>query len=275
MSKLLTANFMRVKKDKFFWIGMIFMMAAGVIFPVNRYMDMKQTGFMNNIDNGFFGCALFIGILMAVFCSLFIGTEHSDGTMRNKIIVGRKRTEIYLSNCVTTAVVGVLLCAAFFLPYLCAGIPLLGLFDADVKLVLLLVLTVLLLAAAFASIFTLIAMLCQNKAVAVVICILLAQTFLFTGAVTNAMLDAPRTYPEYTIDENNNTVVSERPNTRYLDGAKREIVQIFYDINPGGQGIQCASLAAVHIERLPVYSLIIVILTTEAGVVFFKRRDLR
>lgn len=263
MSKLLTANFMRVKKDKFFWIGMIFMMAAGVIFPVNRYMDMKQTGFMNNIDNGFFGCAL------------FIGTEHSDGTMRNKIIVGRKRTEIYLSNCVTSAVVGVLLCAAFFLPYLCVGIPLLGLFDADVKLVLLLVLTVLLLAAAFASIFTLIAMLCQNKAVAVVICILLAQTFLFTGAVTNAMLDAPRTYPEYTIDENNNTVVSERPNTRYLDGAKREIVQTFYDINPGGQGIQCASLAAVHIERLPVYSLLIVILTTGAGVVFFKRRDLR
>ena len=86
MSKLLTANFMRVKKDKFFWIGMIFMMAAGVIFPVNRYMDMKQTGFMNNIDNGFFGCALFIGILMAVFCSLFIGTEHSDGGKERKFI---------------------------------------------------------------------------------------------------------------------------------------------------------------------------------------------
>ena len=33
MSKLLSANFMRLKKDKFFWIGIIFMFAAGVLYP--------------------------------------------------------------------------------------------------------------------------------------------------------------------------------------------------------------------------------------------------
>ena len=40
---------------------------------------MKQSGYINNLDNGFFMCALFIGIILAVFCSLFIGTEHNDG----------------------------------------------------------------------------------------------------------------------------------------------------------------------------------------------------
>ena len=98
MSKLLSANFIRLKKDKFFWSGLVFMLAAGIFFPVMRYMDMRQTQTINRIDNGFFGCALFIGIVMAVFCSLFIGTEYSEGTIRNKIIIGQKRGTVYLSN---------------------------------------------------------------------------------------------------------------------------------------------------------------------------------
>ena len=59
MSKLLSANFIRLKKDKFFWSGLVFMLAAGIFFPVMRYMDMRQTQTINRIDNGFFGCALF------------------------------------------------------------------------------------------------------------------------------------------------------------------------------------------------------------------------
>ena len=55
MSKLLSANFIRLKKDKFFWSGLVFMLAAGIFFPVMRYMDMRQTQTINRIDNGFFG----------------------------------------------------------------------------------------------------------------------------------------------------------------------------------------------------------------------------
>ena len=59
---------------------------------------MKQSGYINNLDNGFFMCALFIGIILAVFCSLFIGTEHNDGTIRNKIIVGQNYLFIKYGN---------------------------------------------------------------------------------------------------------------------------------------------------------------------------------
>lgn len=113
MSKLLSANFIRLKKDKFFWSGLVFMLAAGIFFPVMRYMDMRQTQTINRIDNGFFGCALFIGIVMAVFCSLFIGTEYSEGTIRNKIIIGQKRGTVYLSNFITCSLVSVVMCMAF------------------------------------------------------------------------------------------------------------------------------------------------------------------
>jgi len=275
MSKLLSANFMRVKKDKFFWIGMAFMFAAGVFFPVMRYMDMKQTGSINNIDNGFFACSLFVGIIMAIFCSLLIGTEYSDGTMRNKIVIGHKRASIHLANFITSAVVSIAMCILFFLPYLCIGIPLLGFFEMDMKLVLLFSLASLMLAVAFSSIFTLIAMLCHNKAITAVICILLALALLVSGLILYRMLDAAETIGGYTMGEDGKLLYGESPNPKYLDGTKREIVQTIYDINPGGQVIQCTLLKAVNIERLPIYSLIIVILTTGAGVVFFKKKDLK
>ena len=274
MSKLLSANFMRVKKDKFFWIGIAFMFAAGVFFPVMRYTDMKQTETINHIDNGFFACTLFIGIMMAVFCSLFIGTEYSDGTMRNKIVIGHKRTSMYLANLITSAIVSIAMCILFFLPYLCIGIPLLGFFEMDMKLVLLFTLASLMLAVAFSSIFTLVSMLSHNKTITAIFCILLAFLLLFAGAWMKGMLDEPKTIWSIIMSETGQEY-KEIPNPKYLEDKDRNAVQFFYDFIPGGQVIQFMSLEAVNIERLPIYSLIIVILTTGAGVVFFKKKDLK
>ncbi len=54
MSKLLSANFMRLKKDKFFLIGIIFMFAAGVLYPTMIYRDVQKTGIINTVDDAFF-----------------------------------------------------------------------------------------------------------------------------------------------------------------------------------------------------------------------------
>lgn len=274
MNKLLSANFMRLKKDTFFWIGMMFMLAAGVFFPVMRYMDGKQTGAIHPIDNGFFGCSLFIGVVMAVFCSLFIGTEYSDGVIRNKIVIGHKRASLYLANFITCAIVSAAMCGAFFLPYLCIGLPLLGFFEMDIKRVLLFALAVLMLAIAFSSIFTLISMLNHHKAMAAILCVLLAFLLLVVGAQMNRMLSEPETNKGLVMTGSSQEY-EEIPNPKYLDEGERDMVQFFYDVVPGGQVIQCMSLEAVNIARLPLYSLLLVILTTGAGVMFFKRKDLK
>jgi ABC-type transport system involved in multi-copper enzyme maturation permease subunit len=274
MSKLLSANFIRLKKDKFFWIGMIFMLATGIFFPVMRYMDMRQTHSVNNIDNGFFGCVLFIGVVMAVFCSLFIGTEYSDGTIRNKIIIGQKRVSIYLANFITCSAVSIVMCVMFFLPYLCIGIPLLGFFEMDIKMVLLFAVTVLMLAVVFSSLFTLISMLNHNKAVTAIICILLAFLLLFAGAQLNRMLSEPESNMGLTMTENGQEY-HEVPNPKFLDDGMRKTVQFFYDFVPGGQVVQCTTLEAKNLSLLPVYSLVIIILTTGAGLFFFKKKELK
>lgn len=275
MNKLLSANFFRLRKNKCFRGSLAFMFVIGIASPLLRYRDMKQSGYINNLDNGFFMCALFIGIILAVFCSLFIGTEHNDGTIRNKIIVGQKRETIYLSNMVTCSIIAITMCIVFFVPYLSVGIPLLGFFVADMKMIVMIGITVLVLSVTFASLFTLVAMLSQNKAIIAVACILFSFGLLFAGAICNRMLDAPKTIPAYSIGENGERTAQEMENPKYLDGTKREIVQFFYDVNPGGQAIQCSTMQVVNLTRLPIYSLVIVILTTGAGVWIFKKKDLK
>lgn len=275
MNKLLSANFLRLIKNKVFWGGLILMAAWGIFMPVKLHMDAVQMNYADRVEDGFFACAMFIGIFAAVFCSLFLGTEYNDGTMRNKIIVGGGRSAIYLANAVVSCAAGLAMCAAYLLPYLCVGIPLMGAFSVPGEAVFLTTLTVLLLSAALSSVFTCIAMVCQNKAAAAVICILLAFGALMSGMILNQMLDAPPTQMIYSLDEDGEMASTEEPNPKYLEGTKREVVQTLYDINPGGQAIQCSGMTAVNPLRLPFYSLGIILLATGAGCALFRKRDLK
>lgn len=251
------------------------MCVAGIFIPIMRYMDMQRFNYIGSIDSGFFTCSILIGIIAAVFCSLFIGTEFSDGTIRNKVIIGRTRISIYWSNFITCSVVSIAMCVLYFIAYLCVGIPLLGFFKMDIKAVLFLVLVVFMLAIVFSSIFTMIAMLNGNRTITAIISILSVFLLLLVGTYINARLDEPKMLPAYTSINGSPMYEEDTPNPKYLDKKTREVVQFFYDLLPSGQAIQCTSGEAVNLELLPIYSLVIIILTTGAGTFFFKKKELK
>ena len=78
---------------------MIGMFLFGVFMAVMDYISTRQYGdYEAQITNILFIYALTVAILIPAFVSLFVGTEYSDGTIRNKMIIGHTRTCIYLSN---------------------------------------------------------------------------------------------------------------------------------------------------------------------------------
>ena len=134
MNKLLSANFMRLKKSKIFWCCMIFMVILALIGPVGQYFQaQKYASFEPMIDGQLFTFAMFIGIVLSTFCGLFLGIEYGDGTIRNKVVVGHKRSSIYLANLITCIAAGLAMCAAFMLVYVAVGIPLIGTFTLEIK----------------------------------------------------------------------------------------------------------------------------------------------
>lgn len=83
MYKLLDAGFARIKKDKIFWGAVIITFGVALLKIYNYALnDLKY-----DADSLIFGYINIIGMVKAVFTSIFIGTEYDCGTIRNKIVV--------------------------------------------------------------------------------------------------------------------------------------------------------------------------------------------
>lgn len=276
MNRLLAANIVRLRKNKCFLGGILLLVILGILYPVMKCIEMKNTGYETTLDTGFFIGAAVLPVLLSVFVSLFIGTEYSDGTIRNKIMVGHERKSVYLANLLTNLMAAFVLNIVFSSSYLAAGIPLLGFFQEDLKVIFLFAGIEFVLICSFTALFTMIAVLISNKAVSAVICVLGTFLVLFAASYLNARLNEPETYPAYTYVEGKIEVTEEEEkNPLYLDGKDRERYQFLYDFLPGGQVIQCVTMTAVNPKRLPVYSAILFVLTTAGGVLLFERKDIK
>lgn len=277
MSKLLSADFARLKKDKVFWIGMIFMLAVGILSPVMNYINMNQGGYKIPLESSFFVYAVYIGILLSAFCSLFVGTEYSDGTIRNKIVIGHGRIQVYLSHFLVCSAAGLLMCAAYFLPAGMIGTCLLGFFQTDIQVILGLILCSVIMSLAFTAVFTMVVMLNQNKALVAVINMLGVFILLFGAIYIRAKLYEPKVYEGYVYKDESGEIVEveEEPNPNYLSGTKREVYTFLYDVIPTCQSLQITSMEAVSPWRLAGYSAAITIAATGAGLFFFRKKDIK
>ena len=272
MSRLLTANFTRLKKDKIFWMGMAFMFAAGVFGVIMKVFNDP----MATADQLAFIFPVFIGIVSAAFCSLYIGTEYSDGTIRNKLIVGHTRTAVYMSNFMTCSVAGIFMCLSYIAAVAAFGLPWLGLSDMSMGAIAVLMIAALIMVIATTSILTLLCMQNQNKAISAVVCILIIIALLVVATMINARLDAPQYYDSYVLtDSLGNSATEKVLNPQYLTGTKREVYQFFLDFLPTGQAVEISMQATPHLWRLPLYSLFITLVSTACGVLCLRKKDLK
>lgn len=275
MNKLLSSNFARLIKAKPFWFVIIVMSALMAI------ITLQQTVYQSlSMDSVLFGYTVPVGFLTAVFCSLFLGTEYSDGTLRNKLVVGHTRNTIYLANLITCTAAALLISLAGIIITLITGLPLLGSIQTDRVTVLILFLDSILMIAAFSSIFTQLGMLISNKAIAAIACMICIVALILAAVIINSRLQEPETLSNYirldTFDGITTVTPGEaEPNPLFLQGIKRTIYEFFYDFLPTGQSFQISSRSAAHPWQMPLYSLIIAIITSLSGLFFFRRKDLK
>lgn len=275
MSKLLSAQFTRLKKNKLFWAEMAAMFVFAVVMISTQYREHIQYEVEVSLDSVLFGYAMPMGIIMAVFSSIFLGTEYSDGTIRNKIIIGYSRGNIYFANLITNIAVAFLMCLSYLLAVVAIGLPLIGSATIDTVVILEILLGTLILSVAFCSIFTMISMVYGNKAAVAVISILLVIGLFLFAAYINSRLEAPQYINEYVIDSAGNMQDQPVLNPKYLTGTKRAVYEFLYDFLPTGQSVQYMTMAVKHLWRLPLYSLIITMVTTVTGAAVFKRKDIK
>ena len=274
MRNLLSAGFSRLWRSASFWVSVGVMFVISVFELAVSYQP-RLLGVEGILDNRYMIFALLSGVVLSAFCSLFIGAEYSDGAMRNKIAVGHSRAAVYISNLTVCVAAGVLACLGYILPMTIVGIPLLGPFTMSARSLLWFTLCAFIMTAAMCAIFTMIAMLNQNKAVVAIICIFLAYFLLFLGIYLNSRLTEQAMIPAREYIENGQIMVREAmPNPGYVQGTKRRVFELLYDL-PGCQAVQLLATSEACPVRLPLVSLLAVTASTGVGLAFFRRKDLK
>ena len=271
MINLLLAGLFRLRKSALFWAALALSALFGAWMPVSTFLEFER---YFPLDMVCFTYAMAVGLLLAVFLPLLLGTEYSDGTIRNKLAAGHTRPVVYLANLCTAVVAALAFCLAYILTMLAVGTPLLGAPQAQSGLLLTTLGCSLLMAAAYCAIYTLLSMTIPRKAGAAVCCILLFLA-LFVGAMlTYGRLDAPEYYPSFSLV--NGEMVSEMVrNPAYLEREERIPYEFLLDLNPVGQGVQYTDLAPARPVQLVLCSAGVFAAATAAGVVLFRKKDLK
>ena len=173
MIKLLNAGFTRLRKNKLFWLLTVFSFGLALFMIYTQYSDMKKFGRVIEVEQLMLNYSTIVGIAIAIFTSLFLGVEYSDGAIRNKISIGHKRTNIYLSNLIIVTITSLFSYIVFLVIVASIGIPLFGTITLPISKLLMLLGCIFVTIIAYTGIFTFLAMIISNKTITAVVSIML------------------------------------------------------------------------------------------------------
>ena len=277
MTELFRADFVRLWKNKVFWGCMALMAAVEAVVVLNGCRQARllaAEGYLRSLDDYYFGTSVLLGLLLALTLGLFLGTEYSDGTLRNKLIVGHTRREVYLSSLLTGFRAALLLTLALFLAGL-VGIPTLGLWKMGLRGALLHVLVILCAAMTLCALYTLVGMLSGKKSTtAVTVILLFLGLFLLSSWIYSRLNDPPMN-SGIIITAAGMEMAPETPNPNYVGGALRQVFEALMEFLPTGHIMLILNGALTRPLLNAAASLVLTVLTTVLGIVLFQRKDLK
>lgn len=275
MNKLLNAGFRRMLRSREFLFCILTTVGVVILACVNQYMEMRNTGLSVTLDNLVPGSVLMAGLILSVFTSLFVGTEYSEGTIRNKLVTGASRSSVYFSSFTVCAGAGLLLYLASIASIFAVGIPLFGFFQNSPAPIVIMLFCGALLTVCYAALFNMLAMLIPNRAVNAVVSLLLVIVLMLTAAALQARLDAPEFQNFAELSESGQIVMNQAPNPRYLSEAQRARYQLYMDLLPTGQSINIGGMLATHPVRMAICSVLETVMFSIIGLFWFRKKDLK
>ena len=273
MTRLLRANLCRMKRSR------IFITCLGVTFALSAiytYILVRISPALAGWDNTILAMTAAAVFAAAAFSTLFLGEDHSCGTIRNKVIIGCSRTQIYFANLLTVIIGGLLLTFAWELPPAVVGVFVFKDFALSAGSFAFGILVCVCAIAAACSIFTLASMLIVKRSSATAIVItLMAGAFAVTPTIKNK-LAVPLTFEVSERNADGAAVerVFEEPNPSAVTGFPRAALEAVYNLLPFGQIKQAADETRDR-AVLPLCSLGVFAVSTAAGIAVFRRKDLK
>ena len=277
MRKLIAANFFRFRKDRFSWcvVGIIVVLSLGNVFN-SAYEAMAASGYVMSLDGYYFGQAPLIGAYLALLISMFLGTEFSEGTIRNKLCIGHKREEIFLSNFISCALATIVLTAVWML----TSALLFGMIgtleiEMEVSEFVGYIFVAMGFAVSFAALYTVIGSLSSNKAMTVIYTFAVFIIFAMAASALDNRLCEPEMNVVTTVVGTQLVEMEPTPNPLYLSGAIRTVCEVALELLPTGQALLLSNVAVEYPVRAIALSAVFTIVTLLVGSMLFRRKDIK
>ena len=279
MSKLLYANWAKVIRSKVFWMAEIFLIGYSIFAYFMGFINKKRMMIIPDSDWTlyFFNEMLFIHVITAIFTAFFIGMEYSDGTIRNKFVIGHTRKSVYLSNFITCCIVGLIQFATYSITSVISGCLLIGSnsFTAMTQLLWRFSYSILIIMA-YAALFSLVAMLDSNKTRAVVVGLLLVFVYIMLTTQIWADLSEPELTNRAVLSETGELEIEQDvPNSKYVSGTKRIVYEWIDAFLPMDQAMYVIDPNASFSMKAPLCMISETILIVGFGMYVFQRKDLK
>ena len=295
MGDLLASDFARLIKSQVFR-GVLIFCVESIIFEViiNRINnDLNRTLLDGLLSTNF----IIIGILLSVFIGLFIGSEYSDGTMRNKLIAGNSRANVYLSNFIICTIAGFIIQAVNFITISVISVSLygLGIFPLtpqNIKRITNITerqLVGFYIVAAYTALFVMLTMLICSKPIGTATVMVLAVVMLISGMSIDSAVSE---YDPSKVTDETSSISSESESVEYqneymittyrsnskkeLSGFKLKAYLTLDKVLPTAQSQKLTKHNALkNPDDYALYDIIITFVSTFLGIIVFNRKDLK
>ncbi|MGN1088777.1 MAG: ABC transporter permease [Huintestinicola sp.] len=275
MSKLLSANLSRLFKSKAFYITALITLVLTVFLVLMDCNTSAKYELEKNFEGIYFCIPPYFGLVISTFTAMFIGTEYSDLTLRNKIVIGHSRAEVFFANLLTCIAASVI----FFIIWAisgCVGIPYFGLESIDMSACLSKLLVTFFSVISLSAVFGTISQLISSKATGAVAGIFISLALLLAGSFFyNSLNEPPTTYSYTRILENSIEYGDEMPNPLYVDGKMRDVYEVALRLIPSGQQILIADEPIEQPGFMIACSLAVIAAAPAVGYGVFRKKDLR
>ncbi len=280
MRKLITANFHRFSKDRFSWcvLGIVVILSLGNVFnSVGSFEAMAASGYAVSLDEYYFNQAPLIGAFLALLISMFLGTEFSEGTIRNKLCIGHKRNEIFLSNFISCALATIVLTAVWLL----TSALLFGMIgpleiEMEVSEFVGCIFVAVGFTVSFAALYTVIGSLSSNKAMTIIYTFAVFIVLVMAASALDDRLCEPEINEIMTYNNYGAVVMQESaPNPLYLSGMIRTVCEVALELLPTGQALLLSNVAIEDPVRAIALSVVFTTVTLLVGGMLFKKKDIK
>ena len=281
MRELLSAGLQRYRKSLAFWvtlfISLVFGIIAGVITEENPFHGTEITYFVGPF------------LAIAIQISLMIGIEFSNGVIRNKLMIGHSKGSVFFSELLLSLLSATLQFVVFYGAFAVLTARIYSKITA--RDMLLFVIGLWLLHMSFAVICTAVCyFIPYYTALAAILNIVLIPSMMFVSSELHQKLNVPE-YIRYGFYNDEGEFVAERnPNAIPHDSAKYALLHTAYYLMPYGQLMEHEKTIDYQpfkqsfvlfddkmdeLKTAPLCSFLVIGAFTAAGLISFRKRDLK